>query len=388
MNFVNNLLNFAILLEMWKMIRNIYKAISSPKIFVYTVLWLMVLVFFGTLAQKDIGLYASQMKYFSSFYFLFYDFIPLPGGRLTLTLMTINLGTSLFKRNLWKIKKIGVIILHIGGLLLLLGGGVTASFSSEGNMVIDEGSTIDFIDDYHRMELCIVNLSLADSLEYTVFDEELLNEGNKIKYDKLGFEIEIISRIKNTRIQRRITQVDSLYKGFLKEFVLLPKEPEKENTQNRPSIIFRLSGSQNDADGIYGLFLGQKDIDIYDFKGQQFFTEFRKERTYLPFSIKLIDFKKVMHPGTNVAKSFSSEVNLIERDVPRRVMIQMNEPLRHLDYTFFQASFIEELSGESTVLAVVKNYGRLFPYISSIIMSIGLLVHLLFNLPKTISKKK
>ena len=127
MNFVNNSLNFAILLEMWKMIRNIYKAISSPKIFVYTVLWLMVLVFFGTLAQKDIGLYASQMKYFSSFYFLFYDFIPLPGGRLTLTLMTINLGTSLFKRNLWKIKKIGVIILHIGGLLLLLGGGVTAS---------------------------------------------------------------------------------------------------------------------------------------------------------------------------------------------------------------------------------------------------------------------
>ena len=46
-----------------------------------------------------------------------------------------------------------------------------------------------------------------------------------------------------------------------------------------------------------------------------------------------------MHPGTNVAKSFSSEVNLIESEIPRRVMIQMNEPLRHLDYTFFQASW-------------------------------------------------
>ena len=173
--------------------------------------------------------------------------------------------------------------MHIGGLLLLIGGGVTASFSSEGNMVIDEGSTVDYIDDYHRMELCFVNLSLSDSLEYTVFEEELLREGDKIKYDKLGFEIDIISRIKNTRIQRRITKADSLYKGFLKEFVLLPKEPEKENTQNRPSIIFRLKGSQNDADGIYGLFLGQKDLDIYAFEDQQFFTEFRKERTYLPF---------------------------------------------------------------------------------------------------------
>lgn len=368
------------------MLKFLYNFISSPKIFVYTVLWLMILVFFGTLAQKDIGLYASQMKYFSSYIFLFYDYIPLPGGRVTLLLMTLNLSSSLFRKTLWKIKKIGVIILHIGGLLLLLGGGVTAMFSSEGNMVIEEGGKVDYTDDYHRMELCFVNLSLQDSLEYTVFDEELLVEGNTISYDKLGLEIDIISRIKNTRIQNRITEVDSVYKGFLKQFVLLPKEPEKENTQNRPSLIFRIRGSKNNADGIYGLFLGQKDLDIFNFKNEKFFSEFRKERTYLPFSIELLDFKKVLHPGTQVAKSFSSEINLIENEIPRRVLIQMNEPLRHMGYTFFQASFIEELKSESTVLAVVKNYGRLFPYISSIIMSIGLLVHLIINLPKMIKK--
>ena len=107
----------------------------------------------------------------------------------------------------------------------MLGGGVTAIFSSEGNMVIEEGGKVDYTDDYHRMELCFVNLSLQDSLEYTVFDEELLVEGNTISYDKLGLEIDIISRIKNTRIQNRITEVDSVYKGFLKQFVLLPKEP-------------------------------------------------------------------------------------------------------------------------------------------------------------------
>ena len=368
------------------MFKILYNLISSPKIFVYTVLWLMVLVFFGTIAQKDIGLYASQMKYFSSYYFLLYDYIPLPGGRITLILMTLNLSSSLFRKTLWKIKKIGVIILHVGGLLLLLGGGVTAMYSSEGNMVIEEGGRVDYTDDYHRMELCIVNLSLQDSLEYTVFDEELLVEGNTISYDKLGFEIDIISRIKNTRIQNRITGADSIYKGFLKQFVLLPKEPEKENTQNRPSLIFRIRGSENNADGIYGLFLGQKDLDIFNFKNEEFFTEFRKERTYLPFAIELLDFKKVLHPGTQVAKSFSSEINLIENQIPRRVLIQMNEPLRHMGYTFFQASFIEELKSESTVLAVVKNYGRLFPYISSIIMSIGLLVHLIINIPKMIKK--
>ena len=42
----------------------------------------------------------------------------------------------------------------------------------------------------------------------------------------------------------------------------------------------------------------------------------------------------------------------------------------------------------ANVLATVKNYGRLFPYISSIIMSIGLLIHLLMSIPSTLKSKK
>ena len=94
-----------------------------------------------------------------------------------------------------------------------------------------------------------------------------------------------------------------------------------------------------------------------------------------------------MHPGTNIAKSFSSDVNLIENDIPRRTLIKMNEPLRYKGYTFFQASFIDDSEIETTVLAAVKNYGRLFPYISSIIMSVGLLIHLLLMMPKMVKGK-
>ncbi len=363
-----------------------FKIIQSPKVFVYTLIWLMILVFFGTIAQRDVGLYASQMKYFSSYYFLVADLIPLPGGRLTLILMTLNLASSLFKENLWKMKKLGLIIIHLGGLLLLVGGGITAEFSSEGNMVIKEGSQSEHVDDYHDMELVFVNTSIEDSLEYTVFDEPILKDGNKIEYDRLGISIDIISNLKNSSIQKRISPADTLYKGFLKDFVLIPKHSEKENTQNRPGIIVKMHGTGSKTDGIYGLFLGQKVPDTFNIDGHQFFTEFRRKRTYLPFSIELLDFKKILHPGTGIAKSFSSEINLIEKEIPRRVLIQMNEPLRHRGYTFFQASFIEGLDEEATVLAVVKNYGRLFPYISSIIMSVGLLLHLIVKLPNMIKR--
>ena len=43
--------------------------------------------------------------------------------------------------------KLGIIILHLGGILLLFGGGITAIFSSEGSMVVDEGSKSNFIEE-------------------------------------------------------------------------------------------------------------------------------------------------------------------------------------------------------------------------------------------------
>ena len=51
---------------------------------------LRLLVVLGTLAQADIGLYESQQKYFSSWFLLLW-LIPVPGGRLTLLIMFINL---------------------------------------------------------------------------------------------------------------------------------------------------------------------------------------------------------------------------------------------------------------------------------------------------------
>ena len=365
--------------------KQLVKLASNPKIFVFTVIWLMVLVFFGTLAQRDVGLYASQQKYFSSYFFWIFNILPVPGGRITMLVMFTNLISMLFKRNIWKFKKSGIVIVHLGAVLLLVGGGVTAGFSSEGNMTIDENKRSSHVDDYHIMELAVMKIE-RDSLRYTVFDQPLLKEGQLISHESLDFKIEVIDYFPNCSFQERITPPGIDYKGFLKNFVLFEKKSEKENTQNRPAIIFLIKDASVEIDGIYGLFLGQRIEQALSIKGTDHVIEIRRKRTHLPFTIELLDFKKVLHPGTDIPQSFSSEINLIENDIPRRVLIQMNEPLRYKGYTFFQASFIEGLEGESTVLAVVKNYGRLFPYISSIVMCAGLLIHLLISVPKLIKK--
>ena len=66
-------------------------------------------------------------------------FIPTPGGRLVMLIMFINLASFLFLPILWTKKKVGILIVHFGAVLLLLGGGLTAWFSFEGNMILEEG---------------------------------------------------------------------------------------------------------------------------------------------------------------------------------------------------------------------------------------------------------
>ena len=362
------------------------KILKTPKVFVFTMMWMMILVILGTIAQKNMGLFAVQEKYFSS-WILWLWYFPFPGARPTMLLMFINLSFFFFNKNLWKRSKVGIIILHLGGLLLLVGGGLTAIFSSEGNMVIDEGSSSDFIEDYHYMELAIINTSNNDSDHYVVFDHPLLSSGNILKHESFHFEIEIIDYMENCEPQSRNNSSPIYFKGMMKNFMLNELSPLKEENMNRPGIMFNLYNSGNNSDGVYGLFLGQTIPQQLKVNNEDYVILFRKKRTYLPFQIELLDFKKVMHSGTGIAKSYSSDINLIEEGISKRFKIKMNHPLRHKGYTFYQSSFIETPEMETSVFAAVKNYGRLFPYISSIIMCFGLLVHLFSKLPRLFKRQ-
>ena len=366
--------------------RSIFRKLGNPKIFVFTIMWMMILVFVGTIAQRDMGLYYAQQKYFSN-WLAWFGPAPVPGGRLTMLIMFLNMTSLLFRHTLWQMKKVGIIIVHLGALLLLIGGGITAWFSFEGNMVLDEGSQSNFIVNSQQSELAFINTSQPNYDDIISLPEKILTNGNILHPNGIPFSIEIIQFHSNAKPERRTQPKGNFYHGLAKNFLLMPKENEKEVEMNRSGVLFKISDTNSDADGIYSLFLGQSIPQILQVNDESFTLVLRRERIYLPFSIELLDFKRVLHPGTTIPKSFSSEVNLIENNIPRRVMIKMNEPLRHASYTFFQASFSQSASGETSVLAVVKNYGRLFPYISSLIMSFGLLIHLLLQLPKLLTSK-
>ena len=362
----------------------IIQRVGSPKIFVYLVIWLMFLVFFGTIAQRDSGLYLVQLDYFSS-WIKWFGPIPTPSAKFTMFLMTLNLSTYFFRDYIWKIQKIGITITHAGVLLLLLGGGLTSLFSIEGSMIIDEGKRSNFFENYYIKEFIIIDKSNSQYDQYTIFDEHLLHRGALLNSETIPFDIEVLDYYVNCNPVQRVYLGNENFQGMAKNFYLQELKPEKEYEKNRPGIIYEVKGKNTvKYDGIYILFMGQtipQEFDLFE-------VQLRPYRTYLPFEIELIDFKKEMHPGTEIAKSFSSKINLHEDGIKRPILIQMNEPLRHQNYTFYQSSYREGIDRDTTILSVVKNYGRLFPYISSIIMCFGLLLHIILKVPRLFKERR
>ncbi len=362
------------------------KIFLTPKLFVFLIIWMMYLIIIGTIAQKNMSLFAVQEKYFSSF-IIWYWYIPLPGLRLSMILMFFNLLGFFISKNLWKIKKAGIILMHLGVMMLLIGGGLTGVFSKEGSMMIEEGKSTNYIEDYNLSELAVVNISSQSYDVFTIFGHSMLKSNAKLESENINFTIEIENYMKNSEVIPREKSDNKNLKGMMKNLIIQEITPLKEEHLNIPGITFYIKNTNTESDGYYGVFLSQSVPQSIRINDQEYIIILRKERTYLPFSIELFDFKKIMHPGTNIARSYSSEVYLNDNEISRTTLIQMNEPLRYKGYTLYQSSFIEGEINDISVLAVVKNYGRLFPYISSCIICLGLLIHLLTKLPVLFTKK-
>ncbi|MDQ7007960.1 MAG: cytochrome c biogenesis protein ResB [Acidobacteriota bacterium] len=347
--------------------------LSRAEIFTFACAWLIVLLVIGTLAQSSIGLYGAQEKYFSSWITLV-GVLPLPGGRLTMLVVFINLLAYLVQPATWTARRTGLLVAHAGALLLLVGGMLTAYFSNEGNMMIAEGETSNFVADDRQKELAFIDTSPADHDAVRAYSEPWLEPGRVIKLPVEGVTAEILHFYPRAQAFRRDNPAPAPWRGLGRIARAEPVVDSGDDTLGAAAVL-RITGAGESTDGQYLAVENARQPDVITVGDKRIRIELRRERRILPFSLELVDFEKKVHPGTRMASAYSSTVNLIDSGTKRRVVISMNEPLRHRGYTFYQSSYIEG-TPEITVLAVVKNYGRLFPYISSLVMCLGLLIHL------------
>lgn len=352
--------------------RRIIDNLSGPRLFNAVLPVLMLYLIAGTVAQKYIGLHEATKIFFSG-PVLWLGPLPLPGLPVLLALITVNLFCKIFFKSPWNANTAGTIVIHMGVLFLLVGGLFTALFSQEGYMDFYEGQEKSYVSDYHVRAFLLLDEQDRIVEDYNHAD---LPVGRVMHVAEPPILMRVLEACRNCAIEKRV-DAPANYFGMAAGMKIVPDKLKMQDEENLSGLTVSVEGS--DTDGVYTVLDEVPKLPEIEAGGMKMRLALRKHRRELPFSVRLIDFKRELYPGTEMAKSYESRIEIIDGDSRWETIVSMNQPVRYKDYTLFQSSFAQTPAGTMSVLAVVQNTGRVFPYISGLAFCFGLILHLLIR---------
>ena len=380
------------------MIFRLFKFLSSLRLTVTLLGCAMVLIFIATITQVELGIYEVQAKFFRS-WIAWWDvmpgakkfFIPIPGGTLLGILLIANLLAAHGARFKLRWSKAGMIVIHSGILLMLLGEIFTGLLGREAQMTITEGAISNYSTFPREVELVVIRPD-RDGLEtVTAIPQARLKDGAEFPLG--GFSLKIHSFYPNSEILPESEATEKFDKtrateGNGKGYAVCHMPHETVDDRRDLSTAFvDVIPDGGKSQGRWLLSNGFKGEQSFAAAGRPWKISIRQRRLYHPFSIKLIDFSHDRYLGTEVPKNFSSKIKILNPDTGenREDLIYMNHPLRYGGLTFYQAGF--ENNDTTTIFQVVRNPVWTLPYISCAMVGLGLLWVFSQHLLKAISRR-
>jgi hypothetical protein len=367
------------------------------------------LVFVGTLAQVDEGIWTVVGKYFRSAYVLvplqlFFPrdwhvpgAFPYPGGWLLGGVMLVNMTLAYFVRyNHFTWKRTGVYILHSGLVVMMLSELFTGLYAVEGSMAIDEGGSSNTVVENRHAELAVISPSADDpahSQEVVVPASLLRKPGTVVRNDALPFDVEVVEYMTNSKLKDLGPGEEPMTTAGAGPFFVAVRQPEvtgtdKKQTADAPSAYFQLKTKDGQVIGTYlmSVLLHPQAVKVGD---TTYHVALRFRQTYRPYSVHLIKFSFDRYEGTQMARNFSSLVHVEDPERPHQpdVLIRMNEPLRYQGETFYQQSFDAETE-RTTYLQVVRNPAWTLPYIACGLVALGMAIHFSMHLLTFVGRRR
>jgi hypothetical protein len=394
-------------------VNKLIKILTSLRLTVICLCFGIALVFIGTIAQVDEGLYQAQNRYFRSLLVWWspdsHIHIPIfPGGYLVGGLLLANLIAAHISRFKVTKHKIGILLTHFGLILLFVGQFATDLFSHESAMRLTEGESKNYSEAFRESELALIDTSDANSDRVTVISESLLTKKKPIQSDKLPVTVDVKNYWPNARLFRTPAIASNIPPGtvlpkdlgvtggdpLLQELCVQPLPLVTDTEQrNVPAALVEFSAAGKSL----GTYLVTASLDAnqtLDVNGKSYDVALRFERVYYPFSLTLLKATHEQYKGTDIPKNFASRVRIEnpEKHEARETDIYMNNPLRYAGLTFFQfqmeAAEMHQAGEATSTFQVVHNPSWITPYLACILVAAGLIIQFMTHLVKFAMKQR
>lgn len=353
------------------------------------------LVFFGTLDQVPLGLRGAQIAYFESLValwgypehwwggtYLSWIHLPVPGGYLLGPLFLVNLACSHFVHFRPGWRRFGIVLIHLGLGLILVGQLVTDLRQEEAFLWLERGQPSNYLQSFRADELVVEDVTDPERIGTVTFPTASLRTGSEARHERLPFTLHVEALYPNARLsprqpgdpRARVAVTAGVGAG---DRFLVEPQPEVTDPEarNMTTAIVRLEGPGSTLGTwlLCNAFEDQMPPQTFPFEGRVYRLALRFRRTPLPYTLTLLDFVHERYPGTDIPKHFSSRVRLQNPATgeDREVQIYMNHPLRYAGRTFYQNSGPQ--SESASIFQVVKNPGWRLPYIASTLITVGMI---------------
>jgi hypothetical protein len=372
------------------------------------------LVFYGTLAQADKGVWTVVADYFRNFYVLIpmdvvclkpiihYErtmpgFLPYPGGWLLGTLLLVNLiaaHTVSFKMT-WR--RTGIWMIHSGIVLMMLGELVTGLYAVEGHMRITVDESTNFIEYGSSPELAFVDATDVAKDRVTVIPTARLKRGGLISDDKLPFDVEVVHYMVNSQLgDARPGDTNRANRGLGLQLIAVERpegvgiDPDQKFDMASTYVTLKDKKS-GETLGTYMLSVELIQPEQVEVDGKVYQMSLRFKRSYRPYTFRLDKLNATFYPNTEVPKDYSSFIHLSDpqEKEERDVRIWMNHPLTYAGETFYQIGVHQDERGRwrMSTLQVVRNPGWVLPYLSCLLVACGMLFHFGLNLVRFVERR-
>jgi len=364
------------------MLKSFFQFFTSLRLTVVCLGLATLLVFVGTIAQVEQGLYQAQDRYFRSF-FVYWSpggadwGIPVfPGGYLLGGILTLNLISNYIRRYKFNWANIGLLTVHLGLVMLLVGQLFTDLLSTESAMNLQLEETKNYSEDFFASELVVADTTDPDTARVVSIPTTLLSTTSSVPLPQKPFELQVRKFWPNAELLEKAATgavASGATEGVGKSLLVQSRPPTvKMEERNVPAAAVTLS----DAGESLGTWLvsGLLRPQTFTHEGRSYEIAMRPKRHYTPYSLTLLDLRHDVYPGTDIPKNFSSRVRIEnpESGERREVLIYMNSPLRYQGLTYYQYQMAARGPVKSSTLQVVRNPGWLTPYLACILVGVGL----------------